>query len=228
MMVKMHDLLLTLLSLPWLIREPIAGSKCVWCNQWIKCHCLWTTTVSILLQVGTRHILTSEIPSLGYLQPEVYPCMVAISRLLKASSRFMMKSTLTTQGDSWNTFVTNYRWTTKSIYLIRSMISCCKFDTIDVIFSAFCKKRPNPGGWILHIMYELTWVLEGVLFEALMYIVRIKERYYFSLECTFRKVVKGWKVKINVQRGALRFREKFDNRCVNFILFIFSFIIVIC
>ena len=32
------------------------------------------------------------------------------------------------------------------------------------------------------------------------------ERYYFSLVCTSKKVVKKYDVKVDVQKGAIRFR----------------------
>ena len=41
-----------------------------------------------------------------------------------------------------------------------------------------------------------------------MYIIYIRERYYFSLVCTFNKAIKNFEVKVDVQKGALRFREK--------------------
>ena len=36
--------------------------------------------------------------------------------------------------------------------------------------------------------------------------MNIRERYYFSLVCTFRKTMKNFEVKVNVQKGALRSR----------------------
>jgi hypothetical protein len=47
-------------------------------------------------------------------------------------------------------------------------------------------------------------VLEGKLFEPLAYIVNIRERYYFSQVCTFRKAMKIFEVKVD----ALRFKEQ--------------------
>ena len=41
-----------------------------------------------------------------------------------------------------------------------------------------------------------------------MYIVYIRDRYYFSLVCTFRKAINFFEVKVDVQKGSLRFREK--------------------
>ena len=48
----------------------------------------------------------------------------------------------------------------------------------------------------------------------------------FSLVCTFKRVIKNVQIKVDVQKGALGFRENNDNRCVNFIQFMFSSIIV--
>ena len=45
-----------------------------------------------------------------------------------------------------------------------------------------------------------------MLFEALVYIVYIKESYIFSLVCTFKKTTKNFEVKVDVQKWALRFR----------------------
>ena len=53
------------------------------------------------------------------------------------------------------------------------------------------------------------------------------ERYYYFVVCTFEKAMKNVKVKVNVQKGALGFRENFDNRCVSSIQFTFAFIVVI-
>ena len=41
----------------------------------------------------------------------------------------------------------------------------------------------------------------------------------------FENVIKGFEVKVDVQNGSLRFKEKFDIICVSFIQFTFSFII---
>jgi len=41
------------------------------------------------------------------------------------------------------------------------------------------------GGGTLHTTHELAWVEEGVLYEALVYIIYIRERYCSSLVCTF-------------------------------------------
>ena len=40
---------------------------------------------------------------------------------------------------------------------------------------------------------------EGVLFEALAYIVYIRERYNFPLVCTLKKAIKNFEVKVDVQ-----------------------------
>ena len=54
-------------------------------------------------------------------------------------------------------------------------------------------------GWTFHTTYVLLWVWEGVLVEALAYITYTSERYYFSLVCTFKKVIKDFEVKVDVQ-----------------------------
>ena len=64
------------------------------------------------------------------------------------------------------------------------------------------------------------------LFKALEYILHIRERCYFSLVCIFKKFIKNLNPKVDVQKGTLKSREMFDNRCVSFIQFTFSFIIV--
>jgi hypothetical protein len=40
--------------------------------------------------------------------------------------------------------------------------------------------------------------VEGVLFEALAYIIYKRERYYFSLVCTLKKAIKIFEVKVDV------------------------------
>ena len=60
--------------------------------------------------------------------------------------------------------------------------------------------------------------------KPLAYIVYIRETIFFSPMCTFRKYVKNFEVKVSVQKGALRFREKFNN---SFIQFAFPSIVVI-
>ena len=51
----------------------------------------------------------------------------------------------------------------------------------------------------------------------LLYIVYKRERYYFSLVCTFTKPFKNFEVIVDSQKGALRFRISFGNRCASFI-----------
>ena len=68
---------------------------------------------------------------------------------------------------------------------------------------------------------------EGVLCEALAYVIYIRERYYFSLVYISKKVVNFFEVKVDVQKGPLGFREFFYNNCASFIQFMFSSIIVI-
>ena len=60
-----------------------------------------------------------------------------------------------------------------------------------------------------------------------MYIVFIRERCYFSQVCTFEKAIKNAKVKVVVQKWAVGFKEKIDNRCDSSIRFTFSSIVVI-
>ena len=61
-----------------------------------------------------------------------------------------------------------------------------------------------------------------------MYVGYIRERYGLSPVCTSEKAINLFKVKVDVRKGGgLRFREKFDNGCVSFIHFMFSFIVVV-
>ena len=61
-----------------------------------------------------------------------------------------------------------------------------------------------------------------------MYIVHIRKRNSFSLVCTSRKAIKFSKVIVYVRTiGWPEFRANLDNRCVSFIQFMFSSIIVI-
>lgn len=58
--------------------------------------------------------------------------------------------------------------------------------------------------------YELTGVLERVLFEVFVYIVYVRERSCFYVVCTFQfKIVKNFKLKADVQIGPLRFIQVF-------------------
>ena len=75
----------------------------------------------------------------------------------------------------------------------------------------------TPRDWTLHTTYELTWVYEGVLFEALADIVYIRERISFSLMWTYKKAITNYEVKVDVQKGVLRFKEKVDSGCVSFL-----------
>jgi hypothetical protein len=47
-------------------------------------------------------------------------------------------------------------------------------------------------------------VSEGELFEVLAYLTYIMERYYFSLEYTFKQANKNVEVTVDVQKGGLR------------------------
>jgi hypothetical protein len=59
-----------------------------------------------------------------------------------------------------------------------------------------------------------------------VYIIYIRERSYFSVVCTFRKAIKYIEAKVDVPKGPLKFRE-FDNRCVSFIPFKISSIVIV-
>ena len=50
-----------------------------------------------------------------------------------------------------------------------------------------------------------------------MYVVDVREWYYISLICIFKKDIMNFEVKGNVQNMALRFRGKFDNQCFSYI-----------
>ena len=52
-------------------------------------------------------------------------------------------------------------------------------------------------------------VQTNVLFEALAYMVYIREKYHFSLVCTSRKAIISFEVKIDVQKGGPSCLEKF-------------------
>ena len=45
---------------------------------------------------------------------------------------------------------------------------------------------------------------------------------FFCLVCTSRKTINICELKVDVQEGALIFREIIDNECVSFIQFMFS------
>ena len=47
-----------------------------------------------------------------------------------------------------------------------------------------------------------------VLFEALAYIIYVREGYYFSLVCTFKKVINNFILKVDVQKRTVGFRKK--------------------
>ena len=57
-------------------------------------------------------------------------------------------------------------------------------------------------------------------------IIYVQERYYFPQMCTFRKDVKKFEVKVGVQKGPLMFTEFFDNRCVSFIQFTLTIVVI--
>lgn len=51
---------------------------------------------------------------------------------------------------------------------------------------------------------------KGILYKALPYIVYVRERYYYSLVSTFKEIIKTFSIKVDVQKGVLGFRDKFD------------------
>ena len=50
-----------------------------------------------------------------------------------------------------------------------------------------------------------------------MYVVYVREGYYFSLVCRVNKAIENFELKVDVQKGALRFRRKIDNGFASFI-----------
>ena len=62
---------------------------------------------------------------------------------------------------------------------------------------------------------------EGVLLESSIYIVYIREGFNVSLVCTHKYDIVICEVKVDVQKGALRFRDFLDNRCVSFMYLTF-------
>ena len=52
-------------------------------------------------------------------------------------------------------------------------------------------------------MYDVMRLYKGVSFEALVCIIYIRERHYFSLVCTSRKVIDFFEVNVDVQKGPL-------------------------
>ena len=51
------------------------------------------------------------------------------------------------------------------------------------------------------------WVKEGVLFEALTYIIYIKERFSITI-CTFQKAINSFEVDVDVQKGPYGLEKK--------------------
>jgi hypothetical protein len=51
--------------------------------------------------------------------------------------------------------------------------------------------------------------------------------YFLLLVCTFERDINNFEVKVDVRKGALRFRGKSNKRCVHFIQFMLSSIVVI-
>ena len=61
-----------------------------------------------------------------------------------------------------------------------------------------------------------------------MKVVYEREVFCFSLVCTFRKAIKNFEVKVNVQLfRVLRSRARFDNKCAGIIQYMFSYVNVI-
>ena len=58
--------------------------------------------------------------------------------------------------------------------------------------------------------HELMWVWEGIYFEASTFVVYMRKTYYLSLVRTSEKSIKDVEVKVNVQKGILGFKEKFN------------------
>ena len=94
----------------------------------------------------------------------------------------------------------------------------------NIIHSWTCRipKHFHAEGVDSSYTYELTWVWEGVLFEALPYIVYIRERHCFSLVRTSKNAIKFKMVKVDVQKGGVEgLNICFYNRCVGFIHIMF-------
>jgi hypothetical protein len=56
--------------------------------------------------------------------------------------------------------------------------------------------------------------------------IYIMEGYSLSLVCTSEKAIKNFEEKGDVQKGALKFSEKIDSRCVSFIQFTFTIVAI--
>ena len=80
--------------------------------------------------------------------------------------------------------------------------------------------HPKPMGMGMGMGTQCR-AMQGVVFEALAYIIYRKGRVFFpSLVCIFKKATKSFEVNVDSQKGGLR--ENFDNRCASFIQFTFS------
>ena len=66
-------------------------------------------------------------------------------------------------------------------------------------------------------------IVQGIIVHNIC----MRERYYCFLVCTYEKAINIVEVKIDVQKRALRFREKTNNRCVSFIQLTLSSTVVI-
>ena len=54
----------------------------------------------------------------------------------------------------------------------------------------------------------------------------MRGRHYFSLVCTFKGYLE-FEVEVDVNKSTLSFRERIDYKCVSFIQYMFSSIVVI-
>ena len=72
----------------------------------------------------------------------------------------------------------------------------------DLLFEKSLGARPSH-----HVRTNMS-VRRGIIFEALAYIANIREMCYFSIGCTYKKAIKYFEVKVDVQKWALRFRKE--------------------
>ena len=56
-----------------------------------------------------------------------------------------------------------------------------------------------------HVLINAS--LRRDLIEALAYIIYTRRRYYFSLVCTCKRAIQSSKVRVDVQKSPLRFRD---------------------
>ena len=77
-----------------------------------------------------------------------------------------------------------------------------------------------------HIQTNVT-IRRGIISSISVHNIHEREVIFFFVVCTFEKTIKNVEVKVDVQKGALGFRENFDNRYVSSIQFTFTSIVVI-